>query len=321
MYWRAPTAEYWLFVPSALAGILTSTGLRYFYRAIWHIAVPQKILAVIVATYLAAGIWQFAKNAMNAALSGYEFGTELGYFQGILTTGFYPLLCWSGLYFGIKYYQLFQDENAKLLRVSAMAHEAQLKMLRYQLNPHFLFNTLNAISTLILESENRAANMMIGRLSNFLRYSLDSDPSQKVSLAQEVAAMKMYLEIEQVRFGDRLRVEIAVEPEAELALIPSLILQPLVENAIKYAVAQSEEGGTIGLKARVFARELLLELSDDGPGMPDVTNPPQSRAGGVGLANTRDRLREAYADSHSLTLEAVSPHGLRVCIRVPYETV
>ncbi len=320
MYWGAPTAEYWLFVPSAFAGIVVSTGLRFFYRAIWHLAVPQKILTVIVVTYLAAGIWQVTKNAMNAALTGHVLGAELGYFQGILTAGFYPLLCWSGLYFGIKYYQLFQDENAKLLRVSAMAHEAQLKMLRYQLNPHFLFNTLNAISTLILESETRAANQMIGRLSNFLRYSLDSDPAQKVSLSQEVAAMKMYLEIEQVRFEDRLRVEIDVEPDAELALIPSLILQPLVENAIKYAVAQSEAGGTITLSAKVFARELLLELADDGPGIADAANPPKSREGGVGLVNTRDRLQEMYGENHGLTLEHVSPHGLRVCIRVPYET-
>ncbi len=229
------------------------------------------------------------------------------------------MLCWSGLYFGIKYYQMLQDESAKVLRASAMAHEAQLKMLRYQLNPHFLFNTLNAISTLILESETRTANLMVNRLSNFLRYSLDSDPMQKVTLAQEVIALKLYLEIEQVRFEDRLQLDFEIEPAAEKALIPSLILQPLVENAIKYAIAQSEEGGTIRLNARVFAGEVRPEVADDGPGIADPHH-PQSTSGGVGLTNTRDRLREMYGDDHNFALENLSPGGLKVCIRIPCET-
>ena len=319
MYWDAAPAEYWLFVPSAIAGLLVSTGLRYAYRAIWEMVPLPRILAIIVLSYLAAGIWQFSKNAFNSYLTDHVFGTDIGYFQGILLTGFYPMLCWSGLYFGIKYYQMLQDESAKVLRASAMAHEAQLKMLRYQLNPHFLFNTLNAISTLILESETQTANLMVNRLSNFLRYSLDSDPMQKVTLEQEVTALKMYLEIEQVRFEERLHLDFEIEPAAEKALIPSLILQPLVENAIKYAIAQSEEGGTIRLNARVFAGEVLLEVADDGPGITDP-NHPQSTSGGVGLTNTRDRLREMYGGDHNFALENLSSGGLKVCIRIPFET-
>ena len=319
MYWDASTTELWLFAPSAVAGLLVSTGLRYAYRAIWEMPPLRRIIAVVVLSYLGAGIWQFVKNAFNAELMEHTFGTDIGYFQGILMAGFYPMLCWSGLYFGIKYYQLLQDESAKVLRVSAMAHEAQLKMLRYQLNPHFLFNTLNAISTLILESETQTANLMVSRLASFLRYSLDSDPMQKVTLDQEVTALRLYLDIEQVRFDDRLRLDIEIEPAAGEALIPSLILQPLVENAIKYAIAPSEEGGTIRLVARVFARELLLELSDEGPGIADP-NDPQSADGGVGLTNTRDRLREVYGNDHSFKLENLPPHGLKVCIRIPCET-
>jgi len=317
-YWDATASEMWLFAPSAMAGLLVSTGLRFAYRAIWEMSPVPRILAVIVLSYLGAGVWQFTKNALNASVTDHVFGTDIGYFQGILVAGFYPMLCWSGLYFGIKYYQMLQEETAKVLRVSAMAHQAQLKMLRYQLNPHFLFNTLNAISTLILESETRTANLMVNRLSNFLRYSLDNDPMQKVTLAQEVSALKLYLEIEQVRFDDRLRLEFEIEPAAEKVLIPSLILQPLVENAIKYAIAQSEEGGTIRLVARVFAQELLLELSDEGPGIADVDH-PRSADGGVGLTNTRDRLREMYGDEHNFRLENVAPHGLKVCIRIPCE--
>ena len=320
MYWDAPALELWLFAPSAVAGLLVSTGLRYAYRALWEQPPLLRIMAVMVLSYLGAGIWQFSKNWFNAYLSGYVFGTDIGYFQGILMAGFYPMLCWSGLYFGIKYYQMLQDETAKVLRVSAMAHQAQLKMLRYQLNPHFLFNTLNAISTLILDSDTRTANLMVSRLSSFLRYSLDSDPMQKVTLEQEVAALKLYLDIEQVRFDDRLRLDFEIEPAAGKALIPSLILQPLVENAIKYAVAPSEEGGTIRLVARVFATELLLELSDDGPGIADPSNPESTDGGGVGLTNTRDRLREVYGQDHSFKLENLPPHGLKVCIRIPCET-
>ena len=319
MYWDAPAIELWLFAPSAVAGLLVSTGLRYAYRVIWEKPPLPRIMAVMVLSYLAAAIWQFSKNGFNAYMSGHAFGTDIGYFQGILMAGFYPMLCWSGLYFGIKYYQMLQEQTAKVLRVSAMAHQAQLKMLRYQLNPHFLFNTLNAISTLILESDTRTANLMVGRLSNFLRYSLDSDPMQKVTLEQEVTALKLYLDIEQVRFDDRLRLELEIEEAAGRALIPSLILQPLVENAIKYAIAPREEGGTIRLVARVFARELLLELSDDGPGIADPSH-PESTNGGVGLTNTRDRLREVYGSDHSFKLENLPPHGLKVCIRIPCET-
>lgn len=128
-----------------------------------------------------------------------------------------------------------------------MAHQAQLKMLRYQRNPHFLFNTLNAISTLILDNKKHIANNMVTHLSRFLRYSLDNDPMQKITLEQEVDALNLYLNIEKIRFDDRLTLEFLVEEEAAQALIPSMLLQPLVENSIKYAVARSESGGTIRL--------------------------------------------------------------------------
>jgi LytS/YehU family sensor histidine kinase len=199
-----------------------------------------------------------------------------------------------------------------------MAHQTQLKMLRYQLNPHFLFNTLNAISTLIMEHRADTANRMVTELSRFLRYSLDNDPMQKVSLAQEVDAMKLYLDIEKVRFEERLEIFFELDEAARKARIPSLLLQPLVENSIKYAVARSESGGSIRLMARVFADELLIELSDDGPGVPNLEQVLAS-AQGVGLNNTRERLRVLYGDNHSCKFTNLEPHGLRVSIRIPYE--
>ena len=151
----------------------------------------------------------------------------------------YVVLAWVGLYLGIKYYGQLQDETRRALAARTMAHQAQLKMLRYQLNPHFLFNTLNAISTLILDRDNATANRMVQGLSAFLRHSLDNDPMQRVTLRQELDALTLYLGIEKIRFAERLRVETDIDEDCWRALLPSLLLQPLVENAIKYAVAQA----------------------------------------------------------------------------------
>jgi LytS/YehU family sensor histidine kinase len=160
---------------------------------------------------------------------------------------------------------------------------------------------------------------MVTRLSSFLRHSLDNDPMQKVTLEQELAALKLYLDIEKVRFEDRLMLELDIQDAASVALIPSLLLQPLVENAIKYGIARSEEGGRLRIAARVFAGDLLLELSDDGPGVQLIDGQLPS-ANGVGLRNTRERLAELYGNRHSFRLSATDPHGLTVNIRIPYET-
>jgi LytS/YehU family sensor histidine kinase len=142
---------------------------------------------------------------------------------------------------------------------------------------------------------------------------------QKVTLEQELAALKLYLDIEKVRFEDRLTLELDIQDQAAEALIPSLLLQPLVENAIKYGIARSEEGGRLRIAARVFAGDLLLELSDDGPGV-DLVDGQIPSATGVGLRNTRERLAELYGNRHSYRLSQTEPHGLTVNIRIPYET-
>lgn len=244
-------------------------------------------------------------------------------FYGLIGYSYYLVLGWSGLYFGLKYYQLREEERRKSIRALGMAHDAQLRMLRYQLNPHFLFNALNAISTLILGGNNDAAGEMVTRLSSFLRYSLDNDPMQRVDLAHELATLGLYLDIEQVRFEERLRVELSIQPEAREALIPSLLLQPLIENAIKYAVAEAEEGGTIRIVAEVFAGELLLEVSDDGPGI-ELVNGRLPAFNGVGLANTVERLRVLYGANHSCTFGPArggpaAQRGLSIKIRIPFE--
>ena len=323
LYWKADPAVIAMFLPAALGGMAISTSLRYLYRAVWNFPIAARVASVLIGSYLGAAVWRVLNNSLVWTFASHdpyvgEPGGIMSYFEGILTS-FYILLGWSGVYGGIKYYQMFQAETQKLLQVSAMAHQSQLKMLRYQLNPHFLFNTLNAISTLILERQTDLANAMVTRLSSFLRYSLDSDPMAKVDMETEIKALRLYLNIEQVRFEERLKIEITLDDKSRSALVPSLLLQPLIENAIKYAVATSEEGGTIQIDARVFAGNLLLEVSDDGPGIENLEQVDLSSGRGVGLKNTRERLQSLYGSDQAFELATAEPHGLKICLRMPYE--
>ncbi|MCB1644388.1 MAG: histidine kinase [Pseudomonadales bacterium] len=329
-YWGQPFERIALLWVDAFAGFVLTTGLRYVYQAIWDRPVLTRVVLVLIFSYITAAIWQPIKNySQFAYYNDFRAIEEYGltaYMSGIIGYSYFLMLCWSGLYFGLKFYRLLQDQIQKSIRAESMAHEAQLRMLRYQLNPHFLFNTLNAISTLILEQETRVANGMVSKLSQFLRYSLDNDPMQKVDLEHEINTMKLYLEIEQIRFDDRLTVEYNIEDEARRALVPSLLLQPLIENAIKYAVAVNENGGKICINARVFTGDLLLEVIDNGPGLKDGEVPDGPRkgdgrkTGGVGLVNTRERLEALYGKQQSFRFSNVLPRGLKVEIRMPFET-
>lgn len=326
-YWGQPFERSALLLVDAIAGLLITTALRYVYRAVWDEAIWVRVIAVFGGSYVMAAIWQPIKNySQFVYYDEFDKIAEYGmmaYFSGMIGYSWFLILGWSGLYFGIKYYNLLEIERRRSIKAESLAHEAQLRMLRYQLNPHFLFNTLNAISTLILEKNNDSANHMVRKLSNFLRYSLDIDPMQKVELEHEINTMKLYLEIEQVRFEDRLCVEFAIDEGARKALVPSLILQPLVENSIKYAVAASEKGGKISINAKVFAGDLVLQVADDGPGIPFEQGPRGPRMpefNGVGITNTRERLRELYGDKQSCKFSRALPQGLQIDIRIPFET-
>jgi two-component system, LytTR family, sensor kinase len=239
----------------------------------------------------------------------------MDYFNGAVSAS-YLMACWVGAYFGFRYYESMQRQREAALRASALAQEAQLKMLRYQLNPHFLFNTLNAISTLILDKRNATANSAVTGLSEFLRYTLDQDPMKRVTVAQEIEALNLYLNIEKLRFGERLNLIYRIDPIAMAALIPSLALQPLIENAIKYAVAPREHGGTIIIEGVVAGDQLQLAVSDDGPGLIDPQRLEHGR--GVGIRNTRERLQVLYGERGRAELLDAQP-GLRVQLTLPIE--
>lgn len=201
-------------------------------------------------------------------------------------------------------------------RAQALAYDAQLKMLHYQINPHFLFNTLNAISTLVLEKRNQQAENMLLRLAGFLRYSLDRQPTELAALSAELEAQRKYLEIEKTRFEDKLEVRFDIEPGLETAKLPSLILQPILENAIKYAITPRAEGGHIDVSAKRDGDLLRIAVEDDGPGLPPEN---ERRRRGVGLANARERLEVIYGERAGLTARDREPHGCRVEIWLPLE--
>ena len=306
-------------VATAAMGFLFTFPLRAIYHRLWSQPPRRIALGALIVCYLFALVWVFAENNLFWwwVKHGWRPDYWMRYFSGVMGS-FYILLCWSGIYFGIKYYQEAQEQTEQTLKATAAAHQAQLKMLRYQLNPHFLFNTLNAISTLILDRKNETANLAVTRLSDFLRYSLDNDPMKRVTLRQELDALDLYLEIEKVRFGDRLQVSREVEAGALDALVPSLILQPLIENAIKYAVTPREEGGAIRITAKVHGGKLLFTIADDGPGLNSSKN--SGKSSGVGLKNTRERLKQLYGESQAFTLAPNDPHGLVITINIPLET-
>jgi signal transduction histidine kinase len=304
-------------VIAAFVGFALSSCLRLIYRRIREHPPSTVVPTVVIAVYGAALLWRlFINGGYVVFMNETDMLTPWHrMFSGCLIS-MYLLLCWSALYFGIYYYEAMLRERESVLKATALAQEAQMKMLRYQLNPHFLFNTLNAISTLILDRQNDTANQCVTKLSAFLRHTLDQDPMKKVTLKQELDALDLYLKIEQLRFGERLKLDWRVDEAALGALVPSLLLQPLIENALKYAIAPSERGGTLHVGGHVIGGRLLLHVADDGPGLPEGTAIGLGR--GVGLRNTRERLQVLYGDRARFGAVGTAP-GVRIDIEIPAE--
>ncbi len=275
------------------------------------------LLAIAVAFFASVQTWviQIARPD-----SGGFSQLLIGYFIFPMTL----LGAWSALYFAINFFLQVEEQTDQLERLEAQATSAQLAMLRYQLNPHFLFNTLNSISTLVLLKQTTPANAMLTKLSSFLRHTLIAQPGGKVTVAQEVETLKLYLEIERMRFEERLRTEFRVDDDAARGCIPSFLLQPLIENAIKYGVSAQEEGARISLAAKVIGSRLRLTVYDTGPGLQGNQNAAEAvkrghSSTGVGLANIMERLSQAYGEDHRFDIETPPDGGFTVIIELPYE--
>ena len=303
-------------------GLLLSWPLYRVLRAIGRMKTWAGVAVGCFAVAAAALVWTLLRMITFAWMTG--AGNLWADFGGWYFGAIFIFLCWAGLHYVTHYYRLLQAEHRQVLEASArslqaeaLAKEAQLKMLRYQLNPHFLFNTLNAVSALVRLGDAARCQEMIARLGIFLRYSLDSDPLELVPLEKEVEMLGLYLDIEKTRFGERLRIDLEIDEAARPALVPGLFLQPLAENSIKYAVAPSEAGGSLGVSASVVDEVLHIEVNDSGPGM----NPTDLESGrGVGLNNTRERLEALF--SNRFTLDFGEPRdSFVVHISIPLQTV
>jgi len=207
------------------------------------------------------------------------------------------LAAWSGFYLGVKNWWSWQAERENALQSSALANKAQLEMLRYQLNPHFLFNALNSVRASIDEDSARAKGM-ITQLSEFLRYSLLNESSKKIPLRAEIEAVKNYLAIEKIRFEDKLVVNFDIEKGAENFTVPYFLLNPLVENAVKHGLRTSPKPLQINIHASVFGGKLILEVSNSGTLKSDLNENGTK----IGLKNVRERLEKLYGQNGKLEL-------------------
>jgi sensor histidine kinase YesM len=313
-------------VQSAL-GVLVSWPLRSLFHYFWNDKLIFRLSSALAGIIGCSLIWSILRISTFMAMTGEK--DVWADFGGWLFGSFLIFLSWVAFYHLVKYYQLLQNKHETILKLASdtqteqlmrlqaetVAREAQLKMLRYQLNPHFLFNTLNAISALVKVHESTKAHEMIVQLSKFLRYSLDNDPIHRVSLRQEIEAVTQYLNIERTRFGRRLQLEFDIPADCQSIDVPSLILQPLVENAIKYGIAPAENGGTISINASLNNGYLTIDVIDTGPGIDKKHDIVKSA--GIGLKNTDERLKQFYQDDYELLLDNTDEGGLCVRLRVP----
>ncbi len=278
---------------------------RRFRAVLVHLVASLAVTAVVlIATEAVLTFALGMRSDPFAMIINYSFSAN---FHSLLPT-YWVILLGHHLFL---YYAKYRDRELRASQLEARLSEARLAALKMQLRPHFLFNTLNSISSLIY-SDRDSADAMLTRLAEFLRMTIDSEAEQLVPLSRELESVRRYLAIEQIRLEDRLRVEYRIEPLAERALVPNLVLQPLVENAIHHGVASREQGGTIVITAAVRDGQLRLSVADDGAGLSG--EPDRIR---VGLGNTQARLRDLYGDRYDLKLAGREGGGVIVEVMVP----
>ncbi|WP_296946138.1 sensor histidine kinase [uncultured Massilia sp.] len=275
--------------------------LALLQRLLWRrdASWPATGLALLAATY--------AMSVLNSLLGqrlAIGLGLEQGYRWNELTVGldgcWLALLVFCALHAVMMYYLSLQHARLQLAEAQRAAREAELRALRLQVNPHFLFNTLNAISALVADGANRDANRMIGRVSDFLRATLAHDGRHEHALAEELALTEAYLDIEKARLGDRLQLTMKAGPDLLDAAVPYLMLQPLVENAIRHGIAPLAQPGRVDIRVEREGRRLLVDVSNDGRQADRADAMGGSSSGGIGLANVAERLRRLYGDDQQV---------------------
>jgi LytS/YehU family sensor histidine kinase len=273
----------------------------------WTVLELKAAVASVVVSIFAACVTGFFLQSFNSA----DWFSLISYWMWCS----FVLFMWCSLYFSIKQWNQSAEEKQRLLRAETEAREARLLALRYQLNPHFLFNSLNAVSTLILDGNDTAATEMISQIGDLLRSSLDSEVAAEVTLAQEIEFTEKYLAIEQTRLGDRLKFDLTVPAETRDALVPSMLLQPLVENAVRYGVTPLVEGGWIAITSTLQPDRLRIVIGNSGRRR---DGEPRKSGKGVGLGNTAERLRTLYGNHYKFLLEWPESGGCQVTVELPF---
>ena len=278
----------------------------------------RRVAAFAVHSVLATALGVFSV-VMNLAFGNLQYPEDPGTFQTYFGRAFYFNVMWYvvlvGVWHAMDYYRRWRDREVQAARLGTQLAQAQLDALKMQIQPHFLFNTLHAISELVHEDPD-AADRMITRLGDLLRLTVDNAGTHEVTLRQEMEFLRAYLEIQQSRFQDSLEVNIRTDPDAMDALVPNLVLQPLVENAIHHGIAPRGGIGRIDITARRVDGLLELEVRDNGRGLPMV----RERGGreGVGVRNTRARLQQMYGDACRLELANGAEGGVAARVVLPY---
>jgi two-component system, LytTR family, sensor kinase len=317
----------------AMCGFLITLGLHRIYRRSRRLRHSYVVFAVIAltASLLLAPLWNFLEIVtLRMTLSAMvhvdslrpTFSQDAAYTvsQPLLWPYLWPfysiiLFSWASLYFGVNTMLELESERTNVVNALKLADTARLRALQSNLNPHFLFNALNGIATLVREQDSVTAAAMIDALSSFLRSTLQRLDTPELRVAEEIELIEQYLRIQRYRFGTRLHALVEVKREALGALIPTLILQPLVENAVRYSVLPRDDGGSLSVSVRKELAVLVVSVEDDGPGLKGAT----FNAFGMGLQNSSDRLTALYGAAASLTIGSrTDGTGCAVVIRLPF---
>lgn len=323
LVWELPYWLLWAGLGPAvfwLAGRFPIDRERWFRNSLLHIlacvtlAIGHRAIYLIIGWLLNVAAYQNLRSIRELYSSDILFN---------LPTGFMSYGTIFLVSYVIDYYRRHQEEELKISRLKTelaeaklQVTEAQLQALKMQLHPHFLFNTLNSISAL-LDEDVDVADQMLARLGDFLRMTLENSGAQRVTLQEELEFLRCYLEIEHVRFQDRLTVNMLIDPDTLEARVPNLILQPIVENAIRHGIVSRIAPGEIEIRAQRSGDSLELQVKDNGPGL--HRDGASIIKEGLGLGNTRARLEQMYGSSHNFDMTDVPEGGLKVTLEIPFE--
>jgi signal transduction histidine kinase len=308
---------------SGMRVISTLVGLGFCYLIHLLLRHPRlnsskrRLIALAIAAPICAELYAWAAYFAIAAVDPEVSLKNFNWAEAVRTIAFWTwfFLAWAGLYLALMYSFDVYDEQRRSAELRERAHVAQLRALHSQINPHFLFNSLNSVSALILDKNSDKAEEMVGKLARFLRLGLSADPTRKIPLELELELQRSYLDIEQLRYPD-LSVEVDLPEELKVALVPALILQPIVENAVKYGVSGAPPPASIAVRASKSGERLQLEVVDSGKG----SSQPSS-GGGIGLANVEQRLSLLYGEARSSLVAARDEDGqFRVRLSLPLES-